>query len=171
MATNSIMNQTTSVVRIAVRNSDRLLSNIVFVRSIWYLRNRYILGLSCEQSFSPTRTDEAEDFLSTDDAKVSDVKEFDLEDNSSDGNDVKIHVDEVKHEECDINDVQFDAIEYVKEEVVECEEIPISNVSSPDSDSSTLFCYVFLHRVDPNVIIFLYFCVCRFYERNICDYR
>lgn len=95
-------------------------------------------GLSCEQSFSPTRTDEAEDFLTADDALATDVKVFSMDENSLPESDVKQEDDESNHEVCDINDVQFDAIEYVKEEVVECEEIPISDVSSADSDSNSV---------------------------------
>ncbi|XP_065213552.1 uncharacterized protein LOC135840793 [Planococcus citri] len=93
-------------------------------------------GLSCEQQFSPTRTDEAEDsltnnFLDPDEDQKTDIKIFSHLDNSSDESTVTLH------ESYDINELQFDAVEFVKEEVVECEEIPISSVSSVDSDSNS----------------------------------
>lgn len=102
--------------------------------AIWYWLSVDVLGLSCEQACSPTRTDGTEDLqsidtLHADDTQFADGNMFLTEENIMDGNDVKV-------EFSDESDVQFDAVEYVKEEVVECEEIPLSNVSSIDSDSS-----------------------------------
>lgn len=48
----------------------------------------------------------------------------------------------------DVNDVQFLPVDFVKEEVVECEEVPMSNVSSIDSDSSMLYFNGKKKRVD-----------------------
>lgn len=86
------------------------------------------LGLSSEQSFSPTRTTDVDDFQSADcefleDAKsvistaqsVTDLKDETLSETES----TTVYVDETS----------FDAVEFVKEEVVEYEEIPISSVS------------------------------------------
>ncbi|KAK7574043.1 hypothetical protein V9T40_011234 [Parthenolecanium corni] len=91
-------------------------------------------GLSSEQSFSPTRTTDVDDFQSPDcefleDAKsvistaqsVTDLKDETLSETES----TTVYVDETS----------FDAVEFVKEEVVEYEEIPISSVSDSNSSS------------------------------------
>lgn len=84
--------------------------------------------MSSEQSFSPTRTTDVDDFQSGDcefleDAKsvsstalsVTDLKEETLSETET----ATVYVDETS----------FDAVEFVKEEVVEYEEIPISSIS------------------------------------------
>lgn len=97
-------------------------------------------GLSCEQSYSPTRTDGTEDLQSVETLHSEDGAFLDSLVA------IKSELPQPKSPEYggellddSSNAIQFDAVEYVKEEVVECyEEIPSSckSVSAHDTDSS-----------------------------------
>ena len=84
--------------------------------------------MSSEQSFSPTRTTDVDDFQSASSEFLEDVKSI----NSTTQSFIDSKGETLPETEVAtlyVDEASFDAVEFVKEEVVEYEEIPISSVS------------------------------------------
>lgn len=91
-------------------------------------------GLSSEQSFSPTRTTDVDDFQSADCDFLEDAESISLSAQSV--TDLKEEVlSETETATLYVDETSFDAVEFVKEEVVEYEEIPVGSISDSNSSS------------------------------------
>lgn len=84
--------------------------------------------MSSEQSFSPTRTTDVDDFQSADCDFLEDAESISLSAQSV--TDLKEEVlSETETATLYVDETSFDAVEFVKEEVVEYEEIPVGSIS------------------------------------------